>query len=98
MKKVKSIEFQANLVREYSSSSKVDQLGKSNNRMTLYLSDDKKHANIEWIYNLDTSQEDSVNIGIIFDGNNVVDYDGVFELPKEAEEFLKSLGYNVDLL
>ena len=34
--------------------------------------------------------------GLWFEGNVLVDYDGVFELPEEVAEGLKELGFNVD--
>jgi hypothetical protein len=35
-------------------------------------------------------------IGLRWEGNALCDYDGVFELPKEVIEDLKSMGYNTE--
>ena len=35
-------------------------------------------------------------IELIFDNNTLIDYSGVFELPKELTDKLIELGYNVD--
>lgn len=34
--------------------------------------------------------------GLWFEGKNLVDYDGVFELPKEVIQALRDLGFYVD--
>jgi len=34
--------------------------------------------------------------GLWFEGNELTDYDGVFELPVQLLDFLESKGYNVD--
>ena len=35
-------------------------------------------------------------IGLWFNGKSVVDYDGVFELPKQLIEWLQSMGYTTE--
>jgi hypothetical protein len=35
-------------------------------------------------------------IGLCFEGNELTDYDGVFELPKQLIDFLTEKGYNMD--
>jgi hypothetical protein len=44
--------------------------------------------------------EETKHIGIFVEENtkNIIDYDGVFEVPKQAIEFLKEQGFNVDYL
>lgn len=44
--------------------------------------------------------EETEHIGIFVEENtkNIIDYDGVFEVPKETIEFLKEQGFNVDYL
>jgi len=38
--------------------------------------------------------EETEHIGLIFEGEELVDYDGVSEMPREAIEFLEVLGYD----
>lgn len=40
-------------------------------------------------------EEHYAEIGLEFDGKDLVDYDGVFELPDEVAETLKEAGYKV---
>ena len=40
-------------------------------------------------------EEHYAEIGLEFDGKDLVDYDGVFELPDEVAEMLKEAGYKV---
>lgn len=40
--------------------------------------------------------DEDAGIGLWFEGNELVDYDGVFELPKELIDFLIKEGYNME--
>jgi hypothetical protein len=42
-------------------------------------------------------EEHYAEIGLEFDGKDLVDYDGVFELPAEVAEMLKEAGYRIEL-
>lgn len=69
--------------------------GKFDQSFELYKEDDR-HYMIEWdIPGMDTTE----HVGMIFDENlNLIDYDGVFEFPKEAIAWLEglNLGFNLD--
>lgn len=58
--------------------------------MTLY-KDGKDYYLIEWEYEFpnDSNLDDMESIGIYTENSTVVDYDGVFELPKEAIKLLR---------
>lgn len=51
---------------------------------------------IEWTYTANQVEPGVEHIGIWWTDFQLVDYDGVFELPKEAVEFLQSIGIEVD--
>lgn len=75
--------FKADIVSETSNSPKVLEHGRHACTLELFKLDDD-HYLIEWdIINFDT-----VHIGIYLDGNQVIDYDGVFDLPSEVVSFL----------
>ena len=42
-------------------------------------------------------EEHYAEIGLEFDGKDLIDYDGVFELPSEVAEMLKEAGYRIEL-
>ena len=90
MKKIASLEFEAELVREYSAVATVDSLGRRKQTMTLYLQNERAGM-IEWIAGDDG---EGACIGLIFEERRVVDYDGVFSLPMQAVKLLESAGYN----
>jgi hypothetical protein len=98
MNKVAAKFFNTNLVLEYSMTPTPTQLGNANNTMELYISDDGKKGSISWEYELEDGEGDEVGIGLWFaEGDKVLtDYDGVFELPKQAIELLEENGYNAD--
>lgn len=65
-------------------------LGKHPSTMTFYA--DREHYGIEWnIPALDRT----VDIGLVFEYLTLVDYDGVFSLPKEAIELIREVGFTV---
>ena len=67
-------------------------LGTFTSTMELFKNDEGIPEMIEWdIEELETTE----SIGLWFDGNDLCDYDGVFELPKEAIELIKQSGFNV---
>ena len=71
----------------------ADALGKHESTMTLYACDAPGRAFIEWdIPSLEFVEE----IGLWFNvQKNLLDYDGVFSLPKEAIELLREHGFSV---
>ena len=90
MKPIATLEFEAELVREYSAIPAVESLGPRRQRMTLYLQDEG-HGLIEW----DAGDDgEGAAIGLIFEGRRVVEYDGVFELPMQAVKLLEAAGYD----
>jgi hypothetical protein len=92
--------FDAELVRETSFSSQS--LGRFHNKMTFNVVPAKAgYGYIEWEYEQDGLSgcwdEGYEEIGLSFNANKeLIDYDGVFELPKEAVVLLEHLGYNCD--
>lgn len=49
----------------------------------VYATDDSEYA-----------EDYYADLGLTFEGNKLVDYDGCFELPNEVIEMLKSMGYD----
>ena len=90
MNPIATLDFEAELVREYSAVLHVESLGRRRQRMTLYLQDEG-HGLIEW----DAGDDgEGAVIGLIIEGRRVVDYDGVFELPMQAAKLLEAAGYD----
>lgn len=97
MKLIAKIEFDEDLVMEYSAGP-VLPIGRHHNIMKLYIDEDGQSGAINWEYepwgDIDEDHDgDSVGIGLWFDDKNVTDYDGVFELPKQAIKLLNVNGY-----
>lgn len=67
----------------------VDDYGEQDNTMTLMRVNN--NLMIEWVVG---DELDYSSIGITAVGHDVVDYDGVFEIPKEAIELLQEAGFN----
>jgi hypothetical protein len=111
MKSISLKKFDANIVQEYSSISRVDELGAAKCTMELFLSDDRQRGEIEWIIEfvipvndprltaigINLPDEERVeHIGLTFDDRgNLEDYDGVMALPLEAVTFLREQGFTV---
>lgn len=53
------------------------------------------YGQVEWTYTTDSQQPSVEQIGIWWTNNQLDEYDGVFELPKQAVEFIQSLGIQV---
>lgn len=90
MRELGNLTFETEIVKESSATSKPIVLGTAKNTMTLY-KDGKDYYLIEWEYEFpnDSDSDDMESIGIYTENNTVVDYDGVFELPKEAIKLLR---------
>jgi len=88
-------EFEADLVLEYSYTPTPKELGKANNTMEFHLHESGDTGCIIWDYELPDDFGQEV-IGLWFEGKELTDYDGVFELPKEAIELLEENGYDAD--
>lgn len=89
--KIAEKKFTACIVREGSWG--VSQLGKHASSMTLYASDAPGRAYIEWEI---PAIDEYVEIGLSFDVcRNLLDYDGVFSLPREAVALIRSAGFKV---
>jgi hypothetical protein len=87
-------EFTADMILEGSWG--ATNVGRHSSTMTLYPGSDSAHFCIEWdIPGLDTTEE----IGLYFELEDgklaLVDYDGVFLLPREAVYFLREQGFVV---
>jgi hypothetical protein len=90
--------FKSEIIREYSITPVVENLGMADNTMTLYISDNNKNKGaIEWYIEYEDGTDDVVDIGLWFEGGKeLCDYDGVFSLPKEAIIFLEAQGFNCE--
>lgn len=66
--------------------------GKFESTMELFVDDDNEPTMIEWdVPKLETTE----HIGLEFWDDEVQGYDGVFELPLQAIQFLERVGYKV---
>ena len=72
----------------------VRSIGKAKNKMNLHVDQDGRNGYIDWSYTLEYGTEGEQNIGLLFTGKTVTDFDGVFELPEEAVDLLKSAGFD----
>lgn len=90
--KIGSKKFTAELVSQ--SSMRSTDLGKHESTMTLYAFNNQAgSAFIEWEI---PDLEEVVDIGLSFDvRRNLLDYDGVFSLPREAVALLRKHGFKV---
>jgi len=88
--------FESELFLERSITPYRQPLGKAENEMNFYMDESGTEGMIEWEYTLADGDGDCEGIGLWFsDGDKkLTDYDGVFELPKEAIELLKENGYD----
>lgn len=68
----------------------VADYGEVQNKMTLLWVKSLGHYVIEWEVG---EEDDFEEIGIWTQGKKVIEYDGVFELPKEAIELLRQAGF-----
>ena len=90
------IEFTAPIVREYSYLPTLEELGEGKCSMELYMNENGKSGNIEWIIEYEDGDDDVEHIGVNFDNTKtLIDYDGVFTLPAEAIKLLRQAGYHV---
>lgn len=90
--------FKSEIIKEYSITPMVDNLGMADNTMTLFIHDKNNDTGfIEWYIEYEDGTDDVVEIGLWFTPHKeLTDYDGVFSLPKEAIKFLEAQGYNCD--
>lgn len=64
--------------------------------MELFTDDDGVPSMIEWVvYDEEGDTEFVEHIGLWFEGKDLTDYDGVFELPIEAAKLIRKAGYRV---
>jgi len=98
MKSIAKKEFKSHLNLEYSITPTLTPLGMAECSMELYMSDNGIHGCIEWLYELKDGEQDEVGIGLWFEeGTKILrDYDGVFELPKQAIELLEENGFDCE--
>lgn len=98
MKSIGKKDFVNTIVKEYSCSPDVEELGKAKCTMELFVDeDDETSLEIVWDMEFEDGSEDEVVIGIWTDDDDhrkVIDYDGVFELPEEAIKLLEDKGFD----
>jgi len=96
MKTIKTIKFQANLVREHGMSPRAEKLGAFDNEMELRINDEGTKGCVVWNYQRSNgSGADETVIGLWFKDKVLADYDGVFNMPREAQELIESAGYTL---
>lgn len=92
---IATIKFKTPVRKEYSSTSKMTDLGEHWATLTLYINDqDSRLGSLE----LDIpSCDEYADIGLWFDEDRttLIDYDGVFSLPPQGIELLRREGFIV---
>lgn len=100
MKLLATKKFEAMVIKEYSITPTVQNLGNCFNELNLYKIDNREFF-LEWfVTDLNNNEIESAEIGIWVDEkNNVTDYDGIFSLPTEIVDLLKehNIFYDVSL-
>lgn len=88
--------FESELVSE--TAFNVTPLGKAKSTFSLLVNNEGTSGVINWEYEFIDDEEEGGEeaIGLWFEGNKVVDYDGVFELPEEAIQMLVENGYDCE--
>ena len=66
--------------------------GEHESTMELFTNENGTPTMIEWDVDALGQLE---HIGLFFDGRTLIDYDGVFELPKQAIKLIRKSGYRV---
>lgn len=61
--------------------------------VTVYRDESGMPTNAE----IESGDDIYADIGLTFDGKKLIDYDGVFELPKEVESILFELGFDCSM-
>ena len=92
---VRTIYFKSPVSREHSSSPIPEELGEANCSMEMFLSDDAKTGQIEWIVKYDDGSVDVEHIGLWFENRSLTDFDGLFSLPAEAKKLIRLSGFRV---
>lgn len=98
MKSIATTSFQSPINREYSSSSTLENLlPMTESTLELFEIEEGYGYMIEWDI---PELEETEHIGIFCQDipKEVSDYDGVFEVPKEAIKFLEDNGFNCEYL
>jgi hypothetical protein len=76
-------------------------MGRFKNVFELFIHEtDKRNKNgsaiIKWcVYNIDDDIIENETIGVWFEHGKLIDYDGIFELPKQAKKILNAYGISV---
>jgi hypothetical protein len=92
------IKFKSEIVIEYSSTPTPVPIGMADNIMYFLKDEESSYGHISWEMEFDDGEIDEVGMGVWFDGKEVTDYDGVFELSEYAIKFLNLLGYSTNNL
>lgn len=95
--KLAETSFRATVIREYSTTPHVDNLGTHENKATLYHHGGNTYT-VEWTVE---AIDSTVSIGIWTEDKSnrkVFDYDGVFSLPVEIARFLQAQGFDLSNL
>ena len=91
MLSINKMEFTSNVNRDNGLTN--SSIGELTYSMELFTDTDNGDYFIEWDLPL---IEETLTIGLCFDeGNNLTDYDGVFELPIQAVTLLRKSGFHV---
>ena len=88
---METLEFEGPVVRE-TAYGVVEDLGTCKSKMVLTTI--KSTFKIEWTINEGLDSEEITEIGIWAEDKKVTEYDGVFELPKEAIQLLNQAGFD----
>lgn len=89
--KIRKIDFKSRVTLD-TAYGRVADYGKIDNTMELFKTGENSYV-IDWTSKDNPNVE--AEIGISTKGKRVTDYDGVFELPKEAKKMLKQEGFNL---
>ena len=91
-------EFNSHINLEYSSTSILTPLGNAKCIIELFYNEQNSSGGIEWEIEYNNGDYDCVSMGLWFDeGTKTLrDYDGVFELPKQAIELLEENGFDCE--
>jgi hypothetical protein len=83
------IQFRTNV--NYDNGITSQSMGEMNNEMEMFF-ENGVPTEIEWVVEDDLFVE---HIGLTFERKVLVDFDGVFELPKEAIQMIRAAGFTV---
>ena len=92
---VRSINFNAEIVREHTHTSAIEELGTANCSMEMFIAADSADAEIVWLIEYDNGDTDVEHIGLWFENRTLTDFDGLFSLPEQAKKLIRLNGFHV---